>query len=121
MAIGLLMIPATRTVAALLVSQAVLAVGMGFNGPALMSLVSRFSAAEDQGGVMGLTQSLNSLARIVGPLYGGFVFDHFGVGAPFVSSAAFMALHRPLSPRSRCGARATTSEHVAPAVWRGLH
>jgi multidrug resistance protein len=91
-AIGLLMIPASDSVAALLVTQAVLAVGMGFNGPALMSLVSRFSAAEDQGGVMGLTQSLNSLARIIGPLYGGFVFDHFGIGVPFVSSAAFMAV-----------------------------
>jgi multidrug resistance protein len=90
-AIGLLMIPATRTISALLVSQAVLAVGMGFNGPSLMSLISRFSAPEDQGGVMGLTQSLNSLARIVGPLFGGFTFDTFGEGVPFVSSAAFMA------------------------------
>ena len=91
-AVGLLMIPATRSVAALLVSQAVLAVGMGFNGPALTSLISRFSSAEDQGGVLGLTQSLNSLARIVGPLYGGFVFDRFGIGVPFVSSSAFMAV-----------------------------
>ena len=56
-----------------------------------MSLISRLSAAEDQGGVMGLVQSLNSLARIIGPLYGGFTFDHFGIGTPFVSAAAFMA------------------------------
>jgi MFS transporter, DHA1 family, tetracycline resistance protein len=90
-AIGLLMIPASRTLGPLLASQAVLAVGMGFNGPSLMSLISRLSSAEDQGGVMGLVQSLNSLARIVGPLYGGFTFDHFGIGMPFVSAAAFMA------------------------------
>ena len=79
-AVGLLMIPATRSVAALLVASGVMAVGMGFNNPSLMSLISRYSAAEDQGGVMGLTQSLNSLARIVGPMWGGFAFDHLGIG-----------------------------------------
>jgi len=96
-AIGLLMIPATRSVAALLVANGVMAVGMGFNNPALMSLVSRYSAAEDQGGVMGLTQSLNSLARIVGPMWGGFAFDHLGVGMPYISGAVVMGVAAALS------------------------
>jgi multidrug resistance protein len=91
-AVGLLMIPATRSVAALLVASGVMAVGMGFNNPSLMSLVSRHSAAEDQGGVMGLTQSLNSLARIVGPMWGGFAFDHLGIGMPYITSAVVMGL-----------------------------
>jgi len=96
-AVGLLMIPATTSVAALLVASGVMAVGMGFNNPSLMSLISRYSAAEDQGGVLGLTQSLNSLARIVGPLWGGFAFDHLGIGMPYVSSAAVMGLASLLS------------------------
>jgi MFS transporter, DHA1 family, tetracycline resistance protein len=96
-AIGLLMIPATQSVAALLVANGVMAVGMGFNSPSLMSLVSRYSAAEDQGGVMGLTQSLNSLARIVGPLWGGFAFDHLGIGMPYITSAAVMGIAAALS------------------------
>jgi multidrug resistance protein len=91
-AAGLLMIPATTSVAALLVASGVMAVGMGFNSPSLMSLISRYSAAEDQGGVMGLTQSLNSLARIVGPMWGGFAFDRLGIGMPYITSAAVMAL-----------------------------
>jgi predicted MFS family arabinose efflux permease len=91
-AAGLLMIPATTSVAALLVASGVMAVGMGFNSPSLMSLISRYSAAEDQGGVMGLTQSLNSLARIVGPMWGGFAFDRLGIGMPYVTSAAVMGL-----------------------------
>ena len=45
-----------------------------------------------QGGVLGLTQSLNSLARIVGPMWGGFAFDHLGIGMPYVTSAAVMGL-----------------------------
>ena len=96
-AIGLLMIPATRSVAALLVANGVMAVGMGFNNPSLMSLVSRYSSAEDQGGVLGLTQSLNSLARIVGPLWGGFAFDHLGIGMPYITSAAVMGIAAALS------------------------
>jgi len=96
-AIGLLMIPATRSVGALLVANGVMAVGMGFNNPSLMSLISRYSAAEDQGGVMGLTQSLNSLARIIGPMWGGFAFDRLGIGMPYVSGAAVMAIAAALS------------------------
>jgi multidrug resistance protein len=91
-AVGLLMIPATRSVAALLVANGVMAVGMGFNNPSLMSLISRYSSAEDQGGVMGLTQSLNSLARIVGPMWAGFAFDHLGIGMPYITSAAVMGV-----------------------------
>jgi len=39
-----------------------------------------------------LSQSLGSLARIVGPAWGGFLFDHYGPGSPYVSSAALMLL-----------------------------
>jgi multidrug resistance protein len=91
-AAGLLMIPATTSVPALLAASGVMAVGMGFNNPSLMSLISRYSAAEDQGGVMGLTQSLNSLARIIGPMWGGFAFDRLGIGMPYITSAAVMGL-----------------------------
>ena len=99
-AIGLLMIPGTRSVAALLVANGVMAVGMGFNNPALMSLVSRYTAAEDQGGVMGLTQSLNSLARIIGPMWGGFAFDNLGIGMPYISAAGIMAIASAISIRA---------------------
>jgi predicted MFS family arabinose efflux permease len=107
-AVGLLMIPGTTSVGAMLAANGVLALGMGFNNPALMALISKHSAAEDQGGVLGLTQSLNSLARIVGPMWGGYTFDHIGIGAPYVSSAAVMAVACALSVaalwRQRAGA-----------------
>jgi multidrug resistance protein len=104
-AIGLLMIPATHSVAALLVANGIMAVGMGFNSPALMSLVSRYTAAEDQGGVMGLTQSLNSLARIIGPMWGGFAFDNIGIGMPYISAAVVMAVASAISIRALWRAR----------------
>jgi MFS transporter, DHA1 family, tetracycline resistance protein len=91
-AIGLLMIPGVHSIPALLVANGVLAIGMGFNNPSLMSLISRYTAAEDQGGVLGLTQALSSLGRIVGPMWAGFAFDRFGIGAPYVSSAVVMGV-----------------------------
>jgi MFS transporter, DHA1 family, tetracycline resistance protein len=91
-AIGLLMIPGVHSIPALLVANGVLAIGMGFNNPSLMSLISRYTAAEDQGGVLGLTQALSSLGRIVGPMWAGFAFDRLGIGAPYVSSAAVMGV-----------------------------
>jgi multidrug resistance protein len=95
--IGLLMIPASHSLGLLLFSLAVLAVGTGFNNPSLLSLISQYSAAEDQGGILGLTQSLNSLARVIGPLWGGFAFDRIGIAAPYVSSSAVMAVACALS------------------------
>ena len=40
-----------------------------------MSLVSRATAATDQGGVLGLNQSISSLARVVGPVAAGPLFE----------------------------------------------
>lgn len=94
---GLLMIPATHSVPAMLAANAVLAVGMGFNNPTLLALISKYTAAEDQGGIMGLSQSLGSLGRIVGPIWAGFAFDNIGIGAPYVSSAIVMGVACALS------------------------
>jgi predicted MFS family arabinose efflux permease len=41
----------------------------------------------EQGVLMGVTTSLNSLASIVGPLLAGLLFDHLSPGAPFWLSA----------------------------------
>jgi multidrug resistance protein len=116
--IGLLMIPASSSVAVLMVSQAVLAVGMGFNNPSLMSLISQYSAAEDQGGILGLTQSLSSLGRIVGPLWAGFAFDNLGIAVPYVSSAGVIAVACLISLVSLWRARTDRSPGRAAAAGR---
>jgi MFS family permease len=67
-----------------------LAVGMGFNSPSIMSSISQLADARDQGSTLGLSQSLGSLARIIGPMWGGFVFDQFGIGVPFVTAGGLM-------------------------------
>jgi multidrug resistance protein len=92
MACGLVLIPLSTSLAMLLIANGLLAVGMGFNSPSLVSLISQGSDPEDQGGVLGVSQSLASLARIVGPAWGGFLYDRFGAATPYASSAALMLL-----------------------------
>ena len=54
----------------LLAVLAVIAVGNSFATPTLSSLASKSVSVENQGGALGLTQSMASLARVVGPLIG---------------------------------------------------
>ena len=112
--VGLLMIPASHTLSVLLAAQAVLAIGLGFNNPSLVSLISQYSAAEDQGGILGLTQSLGSLGRIIGPLWAGYTYDHIGIAVPYLSSAAVIALAALVSIVSLWRAR-TDPDAVRPS------
>jgi DHA1 family tetracycline resistance protein-like MFS transporter len=91
LAVGLGLVPLAQSIPMLLAACGALAVGMGFNSPALSSLVSRMTDPNDQGGVLGLAQSLASLGRIVGPAWGGFLFDQFGPSMPYWSAAAIMS------------------------------
>jgi MFS transporter, DHA1 family, tetracycline resistance protein len=89
-ALGLLLIPTVHSVPVLLLVCATIAVGMGFNNPAMTSVVSRLSSADEQGGMLGLAQSLSALGRIVGPAWGGFVFDRAGMTVPYLTASAIM-------------------------------
>jgi multidrug resistance protein len=88
--LGIGLVPLASSVPGLLLAIGTLAVGMGFNGPALSSMVSRLTHADDQGGMLGLASSLASLGRVVGPAWGGFLFDQFGMTVPYFSSASIM-------------------------------
>lgn len=65
-----------------LVAMGLISVASGIMTPSLSGLISLATPAEEQGGVLGIYQSLGSLARAVGPFLGGFVFDVVSPGAP---------------------------------------
>jgi DHA1 family tetracycline resistance protein-like MFS transporter len=88
--IGIGLVPVAWSIPTLLVALGTLAVGMGFNGPALSAMVSRLTHVDDQGGMLGLASSLASLGRVLGPAWGGFLFDEFGMAVPYYSAAAIM-------------------------------
>src|ERR1700691_1014981 len=64
-ALGLLAISAAQALPLLLVAVSCLALGMGAMQPSLNSLISRRAAAEEQGEVMGVAQSVASLSRVL--------------------------------------------------------
>ncbi len=93
-------------VPSLMAAMGLLAAGMGFNSPSILSMVSRLADPADQGTTLGVSQSLASLARIVGPVWGGFVFDQFGIAVPFLTSSALMLVACGLSVAAVRGFRA---------------
>ena len=59
-----------------------IAVASGMLTPSLSGLVSLATPADEQGGILGIYQSLGSLGRAVGPFLGGLAFDVVSPGAP---------------------------------------
>ena len=61
---------------------ALLATGSALANPSLTSLLSRAVGTDEQGGTLGLGQSLGALGRVVGPASAGFLFQTYR-GLPF--------------------------------------
>jgi DHA1 family tetracycline resistance protein-like MFS transporter len=81
--------PEVGGLAALLVALAVLANGNAMATPSLQSLASKTAGEREQGTVLGLTQSAASLARVVGPLVGGWlVYSATAPAPPGVDAAS---------------------------------
>jgi DHA1 family tetracycline resistance protein-like MFS transporter len=89
LALGLLATPFTRPFGPLLLALGALAFGQGIAWPTLSSLISKLTEASEQGGVLGVSQSVGSLARILGPLWGGWLFD-WGPARPYVTTGLLM-------------------------------
>lgn len=83
---------AVASIPALLAVLPFLALGAGLVGPALSSLVSRLSAEDEQGGILGVYQSMASMARILGPFWGVYAFSRFGSATPYWTAAGTGAL-----------------------------
>jgi multidrug resistance protein len=76
----------------LILAMGVLSVGNGLTTPPLAGLISIASTADEQGGMLGVYQSLGSLARAIGPFLGGIAFDHWGHGSPYLLAGLLMAV-----------------------------
>jgi MFS transporter, DHA1 family, tetracycline resistance protein len=97
LACGLALFPGAPTLRLLFPICAVIAVGSALLHPSLAALLSRSAGAHEQGQTLGLGQSLSSLARVMGPMLGGLLFQHVGLGAPYWTGSALMLLSLFLS------------------------
>ncbi len=89
MMVGLGLLPYGGNFTGVAIIGGVLAIGTGILQPTLLSMISKFSPAEHQGGVLGLNQSFSAFARVLGPLWGGFSFEFIGYEFPFLTGAVF--------------------------------
>ncbi len=74
--VGFSLIGFTYHLTGLLVASSIASFGTGVLRPALTSLITRRAGREEQGVVLGLTQSLMSISQIVAPVIAGFLIDH---------------------------------------------
>lgn len=94
MMLGYWLLGSINTIGLLVLSASMGAFGHGVLRPALTSLVSRRAGAEEQGVVLGLSQSLTSIAQVTAPPLGGWLIGHglLGGWAIVAGTAAGMGL-----------------------------
>jgi multidrug resistance protein len=93
MALGFAFFSLAPTLFILMVGPIIpITIGNGLNTPSLRALVSKKSAATVQGASLGLSASFDSLARATGPACGGWLYQHYGLGAPYWFGGGIMGL-----------------------------
>jgi MFS transporter, DHA1 family, tetracycline resistance protein len=93
-----------------LTALALLALGNGLSTPTNSALVTLYTPPEEQGEMLGIAQSIGSLARIFGPLSGSLLYAA-EYHAPYLIGAAFLIVGSVLSVtlfRYQLAARVTT-------------
>jgi predicted MFS family arabinose efflux permease len=88
--VGFLTLPRSQHLPELLLWIAIIALGNGVANPSINSLISRNASEDMQGGVLGISQSFASLARVLGPAWGGWVFGKWGYASPYWSGATIL-------------------------------
>ena len=66
--------------------------GFAFMTPSLQSLISRRSDPAKQGGILGVSQGVSALARIIGPLVAVPLFTNVSHTSPYFASIGLMVL-----------------------------
>ena len=91
-ALGLVVMPLAHELPPLVAALSALALGMGAMQPSINSLISRRAGEAQQGEILGVAQSVGSLARVVGPIAAGALFSDFGRNSPFLWGAALLGV-----------------------------
>lgn len=89
--LGFALVPAIWRVPLLYVVAFFIAMGQALCYPVLMSLVSKISPPNERGSILGLASSVGSLARFIGPIIAGVLYDLAGAGGAFYGGAVLTA------------------------------
>jgi MFS family permease len=89
-ALGLATLPLARDFWELGLAVLLIPVGTALLFPSTTSILSHRAQAERVGLVLGVQQSFGGVARMIGPLWAGAVFQHLGIAVPFWIAAGLM-------------------------------
>jgi MFS family permease len=90
LAIGLGTMPLAPNIPVLALTVALVPLGTAFTFPCVTGLLSRIVPQHERGLYMGVQQTFGGVARVLGPIYAGFAFDHLGHGVPFFTAAGIV-------------------------------
>jgi MFS transporter, DHA1 family, tetracycline resistance protein len=85
--IGFLALPTIYRVPLLYTVAFFIAIGQALTYPSLTSLVSKAAPENERGSMLGLATAVGSLARFIGPILAGFLYDRFGPPGAFYGAA----------------------------------
>jgi DHA1 family tetracycline resistance protein-like MFS transporter len=88
--IGIAAIPFALWLPGLVVTMGVVAYGFALSNTSLVSLISLQAGEHEQGGVLGVSRSMTTLGRVLGPAWAGLLFDVFGRDWPYFAGATVM-------------------------------
>jgi predicted MFS family arabinose efflux permease len=90
--VGLSVVGTAGVVGAVVIGSLLIATGNGLTTPNINALISRGATVEDQGLSLGLAASAAALARIIGPVVAGPLFEGVGEGIPMLVGAGAIAV-----------------------------
>lgn len=99
--LGFILVPSIWRVPLLYVVAFFIAIGQGLCYPALTSLVSKAAPEGERGSMLGLATSVGSLARFIGPLLSGFLYDMAEAAGAFYGGAVLMVIALLIAIRMR--------------------
>lgn len=94
---GLLAVALAHYSVPMLLGLILMAVGLGLTQPFLASIAAQHVGKRHYGAALGLAQSAGGLARVVGPVLGGVVYERLSPAAPFIGGACAALLATVLS------------------------
>lgn len=92
MAIALGLIALSTNMVLLFVAITLLAFSNSISGPVLAGLISKNTPDNEQGNVAGMSQSVGSMARLLGPVFGTVIYSQLGLTAPFLLATGVLGM-----------------------------
>lgn len=92
MSLSLLLIALSNSTGMLYLAISLLAFGNSISTPVLTGTISKLTPDNEQGTILGTSQSVASFGRLIGPVIGAGIYSFIGIRAPYFFGAAILVL-----------------------------